>query len=259
MLNPVAGTNEEIEVQDDAKGLGGFFGRHAMEEVKMNEDGSFARSDGNDPYNGANVGDFTRDLDQKSPLVKTIIGVITRTTMVTISKVVHDVADTYNKVKNRIKDFFGWGKKEESSKGNSGGGHSGGGKHDGGGGGGNGSGGSGGDGKNAGSGKKDRLLVPVEEMQVTVGRSNAAREKMDAATRSLEAAWNNLNRVWDGEIKAALLAEWAVLQGNVKKSDNAMKKSIEGLSRTIGLFTEAEETLISAANSLDDGVVPPLF
>ena len=105
----------------------------------------------------------------------------------------------------------------------------------------------------------DRILVSTEEMQATVGRYEQARETMKQATANLDKAWDTLNQVWDGTIKASLMAEWAVMKGNVAKSDNAMNKSIQGLKTTIGLVDNAESEVQSKNNALEVGAVPPMF
>jgi len=105
----------------------------------------------------------------------------------------------------------------------------------------------------------DRILVTTEEMEATVSRYNDARDTMDNAFSAMDAAWDHLQSIWDGEVKAAFMAEWIVLMGNIRKSDNAMAKSIQGLIKTNNLFQNNEGEVTSRANNLNVGTVPPMF
>ena len=105
----------------------------------------------------------------------------------------------------------------------------------------------------------DRLLVSTEQMEATVTKYNDARDRMDQAFTAMDNAWNKLCEVWDGTIKASFMAEWVVIMGNIRKSDQAMEKSINGLIKSNNLFSQNESDLTSRANNLDSGTVPPMF
>ena len=105
----------------------------------------------------------------------------------------------------------------------------------------------------------DRLLVSTEQMEATVTKYNDARQRMEQAFTSMDNAWNKLCEVWDGTIRASFMAEWVVLMGNIRKSDRAMEKSINGLIKSNNLFTQNESELQSRANNLETGTVPPMF
>ena len=105
----------------------------------------------------------------------------------------------------------------------------------------------------------DRILVSTQEMEATVTRYNEARGDMEQAFSAMDKAWDHLCSVWDGTIRTAFMSEWVVIMGNIRKSDRAMEKSIEGLIKANNLFTTNEDNLISRANSLDSGTVPPMF
>ena len=105
----------------------------------------------------------------------------------------------------------------------------------------------------------DRLLVSTEQMEATVTKYNDARETREQAFTSMDNAWNKLCQVWDGTIKATFMAEWVVIMGNIRKSDRAMEKSINGMIKTHNLFSQNETELTSRANNLDEGTVPPMF
>ena len=55
------------------------------------------------------------------------------------------------------------------------------------------------------------------------------------------------------------MAEWVVLMGNIRKSDRAMEKSINGLIKSNNLFSQNESDLQGRANNLETGTVPPMF
>ena len=105
----------------------------------------------------------------------------------------------------------------------------------------------------------DRLLVSTEQMEATVTKYNDARGKMEQAFGEMDKAWNNLCQVWDGTIKTTFMAEWITIMGNIRKSDRAMEKSINGLIKSNNLFSENEDQLVSQANNLSSGTVPPMF
>lgn len=105
----------------------------------------------------------------------------------------------------------------------------------------------------------DRLLVSTEQMEATVTKYNTERERMEQAFTAMDNAWNKLSQVWDGTIKATFMSEWVVIMGNIRKSDRAMEKSINGLIKSNNLFSQNESELQSRANSLDEGTVPPMF
>ena len=105
----------------------------------------------------------------------------------------------------------------------------------------------------------DRILVSTEQMEATVSRYNDARSNMNQAFSAMDKAWDHLSNVWDGTVKAAFMAEWITIMGNIRKSDQAMERSINGLIKSNNLFTTNESELTSTANSLETGSVPPMF
>ena len=105
----------------------------------------------------------------------------------------------------------------------------------------------------------DRLLVSTEQMEATVTKYNDARNTMDEAFNAMDKAWDTLCQVWDGTIKATFMAQWVVIMGNIRKSDRAMERSINGLVKTHNLFSQNEAEVTSLANNLDEGTVPPMF
>lgn len=105
----------------------------------------------------------------------------------------------------------------------------------------------------------DRLLVSTEQMELTVNKYNEARETMEQAFSSMDKAWDKLCQVWDGTIKATFMAQWVVIMGNIRKSDQAMAKSINGLIKSQNLFSQNEGDLQSRATSLDTGTAPTVF
>ena len=105
----------------------------------------------------------------------------------------------------------------------------------------------------------DRILVSTEQMEATVSKYNDARGGMEQAFSAMDKAWDHLCSVWDGTIRTTFMAEWVVIMGNIRKSDQAMEKSINGLIKSNNLFSTNESELQSRANSLDTGTVPPMF
>ncbi|MBR2681701.1 MAG: WXG100 family type VII secretion target, partial [Atopobiaceae bacterium] len=114
-------------------------------------------------------------------------------------------------------------------------------------------------GRGSGDGRKDRLLVSTEQMRQTLTRYGQAKATLDQATQRMDTAWTRLSGVWEGSSKAAFMAQWVLLQGNIRKSHMAIDRSIRGLERTVGLFEETESANTSRAEGLDPGTVPPLF
>lgn len=105
----------------------------------------------------------------------------------------------------------------------------------------------------------DRILVSTEQMEATVTKYNDARGAMEQAFSAMDKAWDHLCSVWDGTIRTTFMSEWVVIMGNIRKSDRAMEKSINGLIKSNNLFTSNESDLTSRANNLDSGTVPPMF
>lgn len=105
----------------------------------------------------------------------------------------------------------------------------------------------------------DRLLVSTEVMQATVTKYNQAHQRMQEALKAMDNAWDQLNQVWDGTIKAAFMAQWVVIRGNIAKSNLAMEKSIRGLTGSIEKFQANEDERTQKAGSLNEGTVPPMF
>lgn len=105
----------------------------------------------------------------------------------------------------------------------------------------------------------DRLLVSTEVMQATVNKYNEAHQTMETAFNEMDKAWNNLCQVWDGTIKATFMSEWVVIKGNIMKSNQAMEKSIRGLTGSIQKFDQNETELTGKAQALNTGTVPPMF
>lgn len=105
----------------------------------------------------------------------------------------------------------------------------------------------------------DRLLVSTEQMEATVTKYNDARSTMEEAFSAMDKAWDTLCQVWDGTIKATFMSEWVVIMGNIRKSDQAMQKSINGLVKAHNLFAQNETDVQNRANSLDTGSAPSIF
>ncbi len=234
-LEDPSGKDVPARVKDE--GVNKPLTRHDMKYVDVDENGKIKKNDRPlDIFDGGIVNNFTTWLDKFPKPVKDGIVFVTNTVFNSAIRVIKPIKETADKVVGFFKGFFG------SDKGHSGGGHSGGGRHDGG-----------------GSGPKDRLLVSTEAMTATINRYKAARDRMDAAAKAMDSAWNRLNSVWDGVAKVAFMAEWVTLMGNIRKSERAIEKSINGLTRTVELFSSNESDLSGRAQNLDPGTIPPLF
>lgn len=105
----------------------------------------------------------------------------------------------------------------------------------------------------------ETMLVSSQEMEATITKYNQAHTDMDQAFQAMDKAWDHLCNVWDGTVRTAFMAEWVTIMGNIRKSDLAMQKAINGLVTANNLFIQNEETLSSKAESLDAGTVPPMF
>ena len=234
-LDDPAGKDIPARVTDD--GVNKPLTRHDMKYVDVDEHGNIKRNDRPlDLFDGGIINNFTTWLDKFPKPVKDGIVFVTNAVFNSVVQVIKPVKETIDKVTGFFKGFF------DGDKGKSGGG----------------SGGGHGFGK-GGSGPKDRLLVSTEAMTATINRYKQARERMDAAAKRMDAAWDRLNSVWDGAAKIAFMGEWVVLMGNVRKSEQAIEKSIRGLTRTVELFTSNESDLTGRAQNLDPGTIPPLF
>ena len=74
------------------------------------------------------------------------------------------------------------------------------------------------------------------------------------ATKILELDWKV-----DMASARKIVPEDMVLMGNIRKSDRAMEKSINGLIKSNNLFSQNESDLQGRANNLETGTVPPMF
>lgn len=99
----------------------------------------------------------------------------------------------------------------------------------------------------------DKILVSVPEMEATVNRYTDARSTMDEARQAIDKALDHLNNCWKGPAWAAMMATWAVINGNIKGSDMAIARSIDGLKATIATYTQHETDITSKANALEVG------
>lgn len=99
----------------------------------------------------------------------------------------------------------------------------------------------------------DKILVSASEMRATVNRYNDARDTMDNARNCMEQALDHLNNCWKGPAWAAMMAQWALLNANIKNSDMAMARSINALNKTIEEYTEVEEENTQKWNSQEVG------
>ena len=244
-LSPVAKDNRTGSVKSEARS--DMLGRHSLDNIEFGKDGGIVRDKSIfDLFNGELIGVITRQLDRLSPNQKGLLVFVFNALYLRTVDTIVDIKDTINNVKQKITDFVGYWKNKlfggsDAAKDAA-------------------SGAAKGAIKGVGSGNRsDRLLVPIDVMENTLRKYNEARTRMNAAARSMDQAWDRLSKVWDGGTKAVFVAKWVVLMGNVKKSERAMERSINGLTRTVGLFTQNESDLTSRANSLDPGVVPPLF
>lgn len=105
----------------------------------------------------------------------------------------------------------------------------------------------------------DRILVSTEQITATVGKYEQELAHMEQALQAMDRAWDTLCNVWDGTIKATFMSEWVVIMGNIKKSTQAMNKSINGLKKANDIITPGEDDIKGNANSLSEGPVPPMF
>ena len=230
MLKSAAQKEIDAAVKEDSRK--NYVGRHFLENVAVGSDGSISRREGYDPYGGGIFNVVTWALDRLPQPIKEKMRSTVSNGLVMLVDTWLDICDTVDAIKN----FFGWNKKQDAA-----------------------STGSGAAGSRGGSGGKDRILVSTEALRDTVNRYRQAQERMNQAIGRMNAAWDRLNTVWDGAIKVSFMAEWVTLMGNVRKSESAIRRSIDGLTRSAGLFEETEADNTGRAQSLNPGVVPPLF
>lgn len=105
----------------------------------------------------------------------------------------------------------------------------------------------------------DRILVSTAEMQATIQRYNSARDTMNDAFSAMEQAMDHLDNCWKGPAWAAYLAKWNIIYANIRRSDEAMQKAIEGLNNTINEMEQGEGNVGTAASNLDTGTAAPIF
>jgi uncharacterized protein YukE len=82
---------------------------------------------------------------------------------------------------------------------------------------------------------------------------------MQDAFTAMDKAWDQLCQVWDGTIRTAFMAQWVTIKGNIMKSNQAMEKSIRGMTGSIEKFQQNEDERAQKAGSLSEGSVPPMF
>lgn len=99
----------------------------------------------------------------------------------------------------------------------------------------------------------DKILVSTQEMEATVNRYNDSRETMDEARDAMDRALRHLNNCWKGPAWAAMMVKWTEINGNIRKSDMAIARSIEGLKATIATYEQTESEVTSKANALEIG------
>ena len=232
--NP-AGTDINAKVKDSERS--DVFGRHDMAAVDFRDNGSIQQSQGLDPFDGSIVSVITGGLDLHTPGVKTEISIFAQMAVIGTVFIITGVRDAFDWVKQKVLGAFS-GKASEGAARGVGGGHG---------------------GRGSGGGRKDRLLVSTEQMRQTLTRYSQAKATLDQATQRMDTAWTRLSGVWEGSSKAAFMAQWVLLQGNIRKSHMAIDRSIRGLERAVGLFEETESANTSRAEGLDPGTVPPLF
>lgn len=124
------------------------------------------------------------------------------------------------------------------------------------GGGGGGSFGGGGAASGAGASGKDRITVPLDEMITTVARYERAENELMNAYGSMYRAMAGLENCWKGLAYLALMAGWRITDANIKRADENMKDAVTELKQCYDIFTNAENSVQSAASSLDTGESP---
>lgn len=105
----------------------------------------------------------------------------------------------------------------------------------------------------------DRILVSPEEMMATIQRYNSARDTMNDAFSSMQAAMDHLDNCWKGPAWAAYMAKWSEIYGNIRRSDAAMEKAINGLTNTVREMEATETSVGSSADALEVGSQAPIF
>ena len=105
----------------------------------------------------------------------------------------------------------------------------------------------------------DRIKVSASEMQSAITEYKEAHEVMGEAFSEMETAMEHLHACWDGPAKAIFLAKWAAVYGNIRKSDQVIVKSINGLSATVRQMTQTEREVGNKAAVLPVGETPPIF
>ena len=99
----------------------------------------------------------------------------------------------------------------------------------------------------------DKILVSVQEMEATINRYTDSRNTMENARQHMEKALDNLNNCWKGPAWAAMMAQWQLINANIKNSDMAIGRSINGLKSSIATYEQHESEITAKANALEVG------
>ena len=96
-------------------------------------------------------------------------------------------------------------------------------------------------------------------MQETIQKYNNARDVMNDAFNALQAAMDILDTCWKGPAWMAYLQKWLMIFANLKRSDEAIQKAVNGLTNTINVMTEATDTINTNVDSQEVGNQAPIF
>ena len=105
----------------------------------------------------------------------------------------------------------------------------------------------------------DKIKVSTSEMQTCISNYQQARSTLADAFSALDQAKSHIDICWDGPAKTVYMMRWNNINANLRRTDNVIEQSINGLNNIINTMDNAENTIGSTAASLDVGTTPPIF
>lgn len=102
----------------------------------------------------------------------------------------------------------------------------------------------------------EMIRVSVPEMQITVEKYQASKNKLEDSFNAMDQALKILDTCWRGAAYEAFMATWRVTNGKIKHAEAKMADAIDELNASMQLFTENEQEITRKVSELEVGHSP---
>ena len=102
----------------------------------------------------------------------------------------------------------------------------------------------------------DVLKVTPEELQSTANQFKTYQSNLQTAYLQMSDAVRSLDTTWNGEASEQFKTQFDAMYKNLSQTEQKMGDAIDELLKAFDIYTEAENSIKSQVDALDEGTSP---